>query len=387
MTAAAVVVIGLAGCGTVGGALGDEEDSGPRVAKIVVLVPAEGKQSAAGAGVLGAVQLAVTGAAMAVPGWSLEVVAADDPGGAEAAAVASQLTADDEVVAVVGGLSAAVVRAVQPVLAGASIPFVSPADVALEHTRGADPTAPLRPYSTYYSTAVPGGDQVAAAAHYAVKGLDASRVAVIDGGAGDEAGRFAAEAARLGADVVASGAAGADGAGIDEVIADSVEQQAGAVYVAGGAVVAASAAKKLAGTGLEARLLGGVALRSEEFVKAAGTAADGAVALVAPTLAPTAGVMPEDLTARLAAQSLAAPGPFGAAAYDAGTALVQVLGRCLPSEDSAAGAREGCVGEMDQVSFPGLTGEVAFDRYGDRAGGHPVAFEFRDGGWVEVGDA
>jgi branched-chain amino acid transport system substrate-binding protein len=382
----AVVLLGLAGCGMVGDALGGEQETGPRGAKIVVLVPADGNQVAAGQGVRGAVQLAVSEAALAIPGWSVEVVGVDEPrDDTEAARVAEDLADDDEVVAVVGGLAAPALRAVQPVLDRASIVFVSPADVAPEHSRGADPAVPLRPYDTYFRTAVPGGDPVAAAAEYAVRGLNAARVAVIDGGAGDEAARFGTEVARLGGEVVASAVTGPDRAGIDAAIAGAVERGAGAVYVAGDAAIAADAAKKLAGTGLDARLLGGVDLRSEDFLAAAGTAADGAVAVVAGTVEPSAAAGVESLTARLAAQSLPPPGPYGAAAYDGGTALAQVLSRCLPPEDSAARAREGCVGEMDQVSFAGLTGQVDFDRFGERTGGRPVAYEVRDGAWVEIG--
>jgi hypothetical protein len=40
---------------------------------------------------------------------------------------------------------------------------------------------------------------------------------------------------------------------------------------------------------------------------------------------------------------------------------------------------------MDQVSFAGLTGQVDFDRFGERTGGRPVAYEVRDGAWVEIG--
>ena len=384
--AVAVVLLGLAGCGMVGDALGCEPDPGPRVAKIVVLVPADGNQVAAGQGVRGAVQLAVSEAGLAIPGWSVEVVGVDEPrDDTEAARVAEELADDDEVVAVVGGLAAPALRAVQPVFDRASIVFVSPADVAPEHTRGADPAVPLRPYDTYFRTVVPGGDPVAAAAEYAVRGLNAARLAVIDGGADDEAARFGTEVARLGGEVVASAVPGPDRAGIDAAIAGAVERGAGAVYVAGDAAIAADAARKLAGTGLDARLLGGVDLLSEDFLAAAGTAADGAVAVVAGTVEPSAGRGVDELTARLAAQSLPPPGPYGAAAYDGGTALAQVLSRCLPPEDSAARAREGCVGEMDQVSFPGLTGQVDFDRFGERTGGHPVAYEVRDGGWVEIG--
>jgi branched-chain amino acid transport system substrate-binding protein len=385
VVAAAASVLILAGCGMVGDALGGEEDAGPHVAKIVVLVPSATNQAAAGQSVLDAVQLAVAEAAVAIPGWTVEVIAVEDPGDAEVGEVADQLTDDDDVAAVVGGLSSSVVRAVQPVLAGASIPFVSPADVEAEHTRGADPASPLRPYDSYFRTAVPGGDPIAAAAEYAVKGLNASAVAVVDGGSTDEAAQFTAEATKRGTDVLASGAAGADGAGIDQVIATAVEQQVRAVYVAGDAAVAAATAKKLAGTGLDARLLGGPAIRTEEFISAAGTAAEGAVAVLAPTIRPPTATVVDDLTSRLAAQGASAAGAFGAAAYDAGTALSQVLAQCLPPENSAAEAREGCVGEMSQLSFPGVTGEVAFDRYGERLGGRPEAFVVRDGVWVEVG--
>jgi ABC-type branched-subunit amino acid transport system substrate-binding protein len=386
--AAAAVPAVLAGCGTVGDLVGTEADAGPRTAKIVVLVPAEGKQADAGAGVLGAVQLAVADAQLGIPGWSVEVVEVDDTGDPERAAeVADEIAGDELVAAVVGGLSAQVVRAVQPVLAEASVTFVSPADVAPEHTRGADPASPLRPYASYYRTALPGGDPVAVAADYAVVGLGASRVAVVDGGTGEEADRFRAEVERRGAEIVAFGAAERYGAGIDAVLSVAVSKEAGVVYVTGDAQGAALVARRLAGTGLAATLVGGANLRSEDFMTAAGTAADGAVAVVEPRVVSNRGQPAGDLVARLADQGVDAPGPFAAAAFDAGTAVAQALSRCLPAEETAARARAGCVNEMDQVSFRGVTGEVTFDRYGDRTGAVPAVFEVREGAWHEVGAA
>lgn len=386
--AAAAVPAVLAGCGTVGDLVGTEADVGPRMAKIVVLVPAEGKQADAGAGVLGAVRLAVADSELSIPDWSVEVVEMDDTGDPERAAeVADEIADDEQVAAVVGGLSAQVVRAVQPVLAQASVPFVSPADVAPEHTRGSDPASPLRPYASYFRTALPGGDVVVVAADYAVVGLGASRVAVVDGGTGEEADRFRAEVERRGAEIVAFGAAERDGAGIDAVMTAAVSHRAGVVYVTGEAEVAALVARRLAGTGLQATLVGGVNLRSEGFMAAAGTAADGAVAVVGPRVASGRGQAAGDLMARLVEQGVDPPGPFAAAAYDAGTAVAQALSRCLPTEGTAAQSRAGCVDEMDEVSFRGVTGEVAFDRYGDRTGAVPAVFEVREGSWHEVGAA
>jgi branched-chain amino acid transport system substrate-binding protein len=166
-----------------------------------------------------------------------------------------------------------------------------------------------------------------------------------------------------------------------------VSHEAGVVYVAGDAEVAALVARRLAGTGLPATLVGGPNLRTEGFMTAAGTAADGAVAVVGPRVVGSRGQPGGDLVARLAGQGIDPPGPFAAAAYDAGTAVARVLSRCLPAVEAAAQSRAGCVVELGQISFRGVTGEVTFDRYGDRTGAAPAVFEVREGAWHEVGAA
>jgi branched-chain amino acid transport system substrate-binding protein len=381
-TAAAAAL--LVGCSSVGELLGRDQDRGPRVVKIVVMTPAEGAAATAGAGVLAAVQLAVEDRALAIPDWTVEVTSVVEPGDRAAAAA---LADDPEVVAVVGGLTGEAVRTVQPVLAKASILFVSPADVAPEHTRGTDPAAPLRPYQSYFRTAVATGDAVATAADYAVAGLNAHRVVIIDGADGAEASRFAAEVRRLGSEVVLTASAGPDGAEIPAALAPVDAAKAEVIYVAGDAALAAKVAKALAGTGLDATLVGGAPLRSEDFVTAAGTAADGAVAVVDPLRTGGPGGASDDVVARLAERGVGEPGPYAEAAYDAGTAIADVLIRCLPPAGTAAGARPGCVAEMAQVSFAGITGDVAFDAFGDRAGTRPQVFQMRDEEWIELGSS
>jgi ABC-type branched-subunit amino acid transport system substrate-binding protein len=379
----------LAGCSSIGDLLTESDEGGPRAAKIVVMAPAEGTSAEAGAEVLAAVQLALDDAALSIPDWTVEVVAVGDT---DARAASEALIENPEVVAVVGGLSGTSVRVIQPILGEASILFVSPADVAPEHTRGADPAAPLRPYVSYFRTAVAGGDAVDTAANYAVDGLDAQKVVIIDGGASDggasdEAARFAAHVRRLGADVVATTPPNADWERIEHVVESADAAKVDVIYTTGDAEFAAHVAKTLAGTGLDASLVGGTALRSEDFVTAAGTAADGAVAVVDPHRVDTSTGAGEDLAARLGENVVDAPGSYAPAAYDAGTALAAVLRRCLSGEDTAAAAREKCVAEMAQVSFAGVTGEVAFDAFGDRAGTRPQVFQIRDGVWIELGSA
>jgi branched-chain amino acid transport system substrate-binding protein len=378
VTATVLTASALAGCSSVGALVDEDEQQGPPSAKIAVLVPQDG--TGPGAEVLAAVELAVDDRMPVAPGWAVTVVAID---ASDAATAAGRLAEDDEVVAVVGGLSGAQVRVAQPLLADASILFVSPVDSAPEHTRGADPAQPLRPYSTYFRTAVVGGDVVQTAADYAVGGLGAQKVAVIGGGS-DETARFAAEVRRRGADVVASAPAGTDGGGIARVIAASVSEQADVIYTADDAAVAAQIAKSLAGTGLDAHLVGSSALHSQEFLSGAGTAAEGAVAVVAPTQRTSSAETPGQLAARLADSGVDA-GPLAATAYDAGAALAHALSRCLPPHDATVAAREGCVTEMARVSFAGMTGEIAFDAFGDLAGGRAQVYEVRDGAWVDIG--
>ncbi|HEY9378302.1 MAG TPA: hypothetical protein VIQ02_14555, partial [Jiangellaceae bacterium] len=122
-----------------------------------------------------------------------------------------------------------------------------------------------------------------------------------------------------------------------------------------------------------------------EFLTAAGTAADGALAVVPPTQRGDLVGTASDLTARLTERGINTAGPLAAAAYDAGSALAAVFSRCLPPQDSTVEARDPCVAEMQHVNFSGLTGDVAFDAYGDRVGTRPLVYRVREGGWTEVG--
>ncbi|MBB5789654.1 ABC transporter substrate-binding protein [Jiangella mangrovi] len=371
----AVAALLLSSCGMVG-ALGDD-DAGAQTATVGVLVPASGWQQADGEAVLAAVRAAVEETAGDVGGWTVEVVAVDEGEKGEAAADAVTELVDGDAVAVIGGLTTPGVRAAQPVLDDEDVLFVSPADVVPEHTLGADPTAPLRPYRSYFRTAVGEEPPAAALARYAVSGLGAEAVAVVDGGDPAEARAFSAAVDDAGGTVVASGADAAT------VVAKAETEGATAVFVAGDHEGAATVDRQLRASGLEATLLGATALSGDpdDGGDDEDRPRDGAVRAQPAQLDATAGVR----SGRLAEDIGAALGEFGAAAYDAGTAVGTVLARCLPPASSASSARRGCLGEMSQLDFAGATGEVAFDEFGDRSGGSVRFSVLRDGAWQVVG--
>lgn len=376
LTAAAAL---LSSCGMVG-ALGDD-DAGAQTATVGVLVPASGWQQADGEAVLAAVRHAVEERAGDVGGWTIEVVAVDEGEKGEAAADAVTELVDGDAVAVAGGLTTPGVRAAQPILDDEDVLFVSPADVVPEHTLGADPAAPLRPYRSYFRTAAGDEPPAAALARYAVSGLGSEAVAVVDGGDAAEARAFATAIDEAGGAVVASGADPA------AVVAKAKTEGATAVFVAGDPEVATTVDRRLRASGLEATLLGATAFGGDLGDDGATDDGDGdglrdgAVRAEPAQLDATAGVR----SGRLADEVGAPLGEYGAAAYDAGTAIGTVLARCLPPASSASSARRGCLGEMSQLDFAGATGEVAFDEYGDRSGGSVRFSVLRDGAWEVVG--
>jgi ABC-type branched-subunit amino acid transport system substrate-binding protein len=366
--------VALPSCGglddLIGG--GDQSD-GPRVAEVVVLVPDSGEFAADGTGVAAAVEKALADAAPS--GWVVEVEQISDGADpSEAAEVAEEIAENADVIAVIGGLSAEVVRAVQPILDRNGIPFISPADDSPEHTRGPDPSAPLRPYETYFRTAVVGEEPEDLAARYAADGLGVEAMVVIQSKRVAEARRVAKQARSLGVQVEA-----AEPGDIASGLSIARELNAGAVYVAGDAEFAAAVTTEVVRSGLDAWVIGGVDLKGDNFLTAAGATSSRSVAIFPSTL---------DTTINRAVPGLTDPGRFGAA-YDAASAVAVTLDQCLAPvrEGSARDARTGCLAELGAVSLEGVTGELTFDRFGDRHGAWPSAHVVVDGEWQEVGGA
>lgn len=379
----------VAGCSQIDGLIGEPETEA-QTATVAVLVPSDAGDDVTSGGVIAAVESAVSASTADLDDWtvSVEVVVAGEDDTATVEALEALL--DDDLIAVVGGLEPSTVRAAQPVLDARDVIFVSPADTRIEHTRGADATAPLRPYASYFRTAVTDADPVTEAMRYAAAVHGVDDVTVLDTEGGEEPVRGADAANAAGLEVVAprqgdddaeqipltgpvSGASDLN-ARVDAAAATT----ANGIFLAAHPSRVAGILERLAVAGSDAVMFGGSAFgddtppESGEF--------DGLLLRGrAPELPTTMNATPDGLDAALDG---AGPGRYGAAAFDAGTVVGSVLSACLPSAASASDARTGCLGEMDQTRVTGLTGEVAFDEFGDRIGGTVTVETARDGAWV-----
>ena len=132
--------LAMSACGTRTEAPG-EGSSGTetKVAKIGVIAPLSGDLSALGLGIQNSVDLAIKQAneANAIPGWTLELAPEDDEAKPDVGKnAATKLAGDDEVIGVVGTLNSSVSQSVQPVLSGANIVQISPANTGTTITHG-----------------------------------------------------------------------------------------------------------------------------------------------------------------------------------------------------------------------------------------------------------
>ena len=147
--------LAMSACGSRAEQAPGGEAGAAKVAKIGVIAPLSGDLSALGAGIKNSVDLAIKQAneKKTIPGWTLELDAQDDQATPDVGKnAATKLAGDDEVIAVVGTLNSSVSQSVQPVLSGAQITQVSPANTNPTLTKGADLANPKRPYPTYFRT-------------------------------------------------------------------------------------------------------------------------------------------------------------------------------------------------------------------------------------------
>jgi branched-chain amino acid transport system substrate-binding protein len=390
-----VASLALTGCGTRGG--DDSGDTGGgsgdnnKVAKIGVIAPLSGDLAALGKGIEHSVDLAIKQAneSNAIPGWTLELAAEDDQATPDVGKnAATKLASDKDVVGVVGTLNSSVAQSVQPVLAAANIPMVSPANTNPSLTQGADfATAPKRAYPNYFRTCTTDSIQGPFAARYLFEKAGIKEVATVHDKKTYGQGlvdAFTQEFTKLGGKVVAAETINPDDDKYDAVVSKIKPSNPKAVYYGGEFPQAGPFSQQMKAAGLNVPLMGGDGIFSGEYVKLAGSTATGdlSTSVGAPTDSLESA---KSFVAAYDAGGYAEPyEAYGAYAYDAANAIINALKTSLKDAASAEAARAGTVTAMGSVSFDGVTGKVAFDEYGDTTSRVLTVYSVKDGAWAPV---
>jgi branched-chain amino acid transport system substrate-binding protein len=387
-----VASLALTACGS---RSGDDSGGGSggstKTAKIGVIAPLSGDLSALGLGIQHSVELAVKQAndSNAIPGWKLEVVPKDDEGKPDPGKnAATALAGDADVIGVVGTLNTSVSQQVQPVLAPKNIVQVSPANTGPGLTQGANwQTDPKRPYKTYFRTCTTDAVQGPFAARYLYETAKITKVATIhDKKAYGQGlvGTFTEEFKKLGGQVVAAQTINPDDSNYQAVISAVKPSAPQAVYYGGEYPQAGPLSQQMKAAGLNVPLMGGDGIYDPKFVTLAGKTADNdlATSVGAPVDAlESAKKFVADYNAAGYKDPYAA---YGGYSYDAANAIINALKVSLKDASDVESARKATVDALQQVSFEGVTGKVAFDQYGDTTSKVLTVYKVDGGKWATV---
>ena len=385
-----IASLALSACGS----RGDTNTAAPsdkKIAKIGVMAPLSGDLSSLGLGIQHSVELAVKQAneSNAIPGWTLEVDAKDDEAKPDIGKnAATAFAADAKVAGVVGNLNSSVAQSTQPVLATAKIVQVSPANTNPTLTQGADfKTAPKRTYDTYFRTCTTDAVQGPFAARYLFEKAGFTKIATIHDKKAYGQGlveAFTEEFKKLNGTVVAAETINPDEGNFNTVITRIKPKGPQAVYYGGEYPQAGPLSQQMKAAGLKVPLMGGDGVFDPKYIELGGASANGD--LVTSVGAPT-DQLPAGKTFLAAYEAAAYKEPaaaYGAYSYDAANAIINALKVSLKDAKDVISARQATIDALGKVSFEGVTGKVAFDKYGDSTSRVLTVYKVDAGKWGPV---
>ena len=371
----ALLVVGLLTLALPAGAVGVSGAAEPKahVVTIGVIAPLDAGLTSFGQGIRDSVELAVKEAndENAVPGWTIKVRALDDSSDpAKGVRAARKLAADPTVVAVVGPYNSGVAEKVLPILAARDIALVSPSNTLTSLTQGPDPAKPSRPYPSYFRLVGPDSLQAvflaarARAAGFAIAAIVSETKAVSKG----LADRFDAAFAKAGGttSVRKTVPDGATAEQFAEFITAASQTNPDLIFFGGEYNVAATLRTATYTAGVRAPLMGGDGMNDPAYVSATGQAGDGSYASGVGMPIETLPGADQFLAAYSAAGFTSDPTDYGPYAYDAANTVIAALAPLLKGRRSIpSDARANVVTGVQRTDTAGLTGQIAFDQYGD----------------------
>jgi branched-chain amino acid transport system substrate-binding protein len=362
-----------------------------KIAIIGVMAPLSGSLSALGLGIQDSVELAVAqaNASNAIPGWTLQVESKDDQASPDVGKnAATAFASEANVAGVVGNLNSSVSQSTQPVLSAAKIVQVSPANTNPTLTQGANyATKPVRTYPTYFRTCTTDAVQGPFAAEYLFSKVGIKKVATINDKKTYGQGlvsTFTGEFTKLGGTITSAQTINPDESSFQAVISKVKPSLPLAVYYGGEYPQAGPLSQQMKAAGLNVPLMGGDGIYDPKYIALGGTTSKGdfATSVGAPTDSLAAG---KTFLADYAKAGYKDPAAaYGAYSYDAADAIINALKVSLKSATDVASVRQATIDALGKVSFDGVTGKVAFDKFGDSTSRVLTVYKVIGGAWVPV---
>jgi branched-chain amino acid transport system substrate-binding protein len=363
---ALALALGLAGCGK-------KQEAASDVIKIGSVAPLTGPQTHIGKDNENGARLAVDeinamGLELGGKKVKLELLGEDDQAEPKTATIVAQKLVDAGVVAVIGHLNSGTTIPASKIYHDAGIPQISPSATAVAYT--------AQGYKTAYRVMANDAQQGKALGEFAVSKMGAKKIAIIDDRTAYGQGladQFEKAARAVGGEVVAREFTNDRATDFSAILTSIKGKTPDLIFFGGMDPQGGPMAKQMKSLGLTARLLGGDGLQNVNFVKLAGSDAEGVVAS-SPGLPidsmPGGPEFRKRFEAKYGVIQVYAP-----YAYDAVYALVDAMKRA----DSAEPAK--VLAELPKTDLQGVSGPIKFDAKGDTTGGAVTLYEVKGGAW------
>ncbi|MGW0915038.1 branched-chain amino acid ABC transporter substrate-binding protein [Streptomyces sp. NPDC002784] len=382
----------LTACGSRDDDGGSDSGGGTKVI-IGVDAPLTGDLSALGLGIKNSADLAAKTANKDnyVDGVTFEIKALDDQAQPSSGQQnAATFVADKNVIGAVGPLNSSVAESMQKVFEDAKMVQVSPANTGPGLTQGADwQTNKVRTYKSYFRTSTTDAIQGPFAAQYVYNDSKKTKVFVIDDkktyGAG-LAATFTDEFKKLGGKIVGTEHINPDTKDFSAVATKVKKSGADVVYYGGEYPQAGPLSKQIKAAGVKVPLVGGDGIFDPTFIELAGNDSDG-------DLATSVGAPLEELdSAKKFVADYKAAGykedfaAYGGYSYDATWSIIEAVKKVVEDNDGKLpdDARAKVTAAVQNVSFDGVTGKVAFDEFGDTTNKQLTVYAVENGEWKAV---
>ncbi|RKE36021.1 amino acid/amide ABC transporter substrate-binding protein (HAAT family) [Paraburkholderia sp. BL23I1N1] len=301
-----------------------------------------------------------------------EVESQDDQADPRLGVQVAQQLVDDGAVFVVGHFNSGTTLPASQIYAKAGIPMLTPS--------ATNPTITQAGLSTVYRVIATDAQNAGAAGAYAVKVSNAKRIAVLD----DRTAFGQGEADEFVKAVTASGGTVIDREFTNDKAVDFSSQlthikslNADLIFCGVLDAQAAMLVKRMKQLGMKAQFVGGGGVMDADFIKLAGTAAEGAMAWEyghpIDTLAQ--GKAFQTNFKRMYGVDMLSYAPF---AYDAATLAIKAMQKADSVKPSVFNT------SIKSTDFQGVTGEIQFEKNGDLKNASSTLYRVKGDAWVPV---
>jgi branched-chain amino acid transport system substrate-binding protein len=296
----------------------------------------------------------------------------DDQADPRNAVQVAQRLVDDKVAVVIGHLNSGTTIPASRIYNAAGIPMITPS--------ATNPTITSQGYDNIFSIIATDAQNAGNACKYAVEVMKAKRIGIID----DRTAFGQGETDEFDKAVKAAGGAIVDREFTSDKATDFHSQvtnlkaaNVDLVFFGGLDALAANFVKQMRQLGLKATFVAGGGVKDEEFIKIAGSDAEGATAWEygRPLESSPSG---KNLEEKFKQTFNVFPLAYGQYFYDATWLAIRVM------QDADSVDPKVYLPKLKNIAFQGATGQIAFNKSGSLKGGSSTLYQVKNGAWVVI---